>query len=83
MMPGHYVACNTFLGGYLGIIFSWLNTGPVNQPPKIDQSDSFLPTTELALKVYCFKNWLFKLGGTLKIFERGVPFFKSVSDNLL
>ena len=83
MMPGHYLGCNTFLGGYLGIIFSRFNTFPVNQPPKIDQSDSFLPTTEVALKVYYFKNSLLKPGGTLKIFEKGVPFFRSVSDNLL
>ena len=36
----------------------WLRVHPVNQPEKIDQSDSFLPTKVLACKTvfYC-KSW--------------------------
>ena len=38
-----------------------LRNVPVNQPEIVDQSDSFLPTTELAYKeVSYFQNWLNK-----------------------
>ena len=51
------VSCKSSLNGPSG------QTNLVNQPQKVDQSDSFFPTTELALK----KNLFLKLAKYVKI----------------